>query len=82
MATYGYRCPWDGDFELRFAIGTATASSPCPTCGCDARRVFSPPSLARTPPALAAAIDASWRSAETPEVVSSVPARSREPGRT
>ncbi|NJC73128.1 zinc ribbon domain-containing protein [Planosporangium thailandense] len=77
MATYEYRCPRDGDFEVRFPIGAAAARVTCSACGADAARVFSAPLLTRTPQSLAAAIDRTERSAETPEVVTSVPPRPR-----
>ncbi|MFC0506938.1 FmdB family zinc ribbon protein [Micromonospora costi] len=75
MATYEYRCPRDGAFEVRLPLGEAGAATRCPDCHGTADRVWSAPSLARTPRALGAALDRAARSAETPEVVSRVPGR-------
>ncbi|RKN29187.1 FmdB family zinc ribbon protein [Micromonospora musae] len=75
MATYEYRCPRDGDFEVRLPLGEAGAAVDCPGCHERATRVWSAPRLARTPRALGAALDGAARSAETPEVVSRIPAR-------
>jgi len=79
MATYVYRCPRDGDFELRLALGAATACVPCVRCTADAARVWSAPHLGRTPRPLDAAIERAGRSAETPRVVSRVPGTRRAP---
>ncbi|TDC34372.1 zinc ribbon domain-containing protein [Micromonospora sp. 15K316] len=73
MATYEYRCPRDGDFEVRLPLGEAGATLSCPACQGRAARVWSAPGLARTPRALGAALDGAARSAETPEVVSRIP---------
>ncbi|GIH15881.1 FmdB family zinc ribbon protein [Rugosimonospora africana] len=75
MATYEYRCPTDGAFEVRTPIGEAAPSVRCGACDGPAARVFSAPLLAVTPPALTAAIDRAGRSAESPEVVSQIPSR-------
>jgi putative FmdB family regulatory protein len=79
MATYEYRCPRDGAFDVCFPIGTAAAIVGCPVCGDSAGRVFSAPSLARTSRPLATAIDRARRSAEEPDVVSSIPPRRQAP---
>lgn len=73
MATYVYRCPRDGDVELRLPLGAATATVPCGRCSGEARRVWSAPHLARTPRPVDAAIERAGRSAEAPAVVSRVP---------
>lgn len=75
MATYEFRCPGDGDFELRLPLGQAPPEAPCPACASRAVRIFSPPALAGTPRRLAAALDRAARSAEAPEVVSRIPER-------
>jgi len=79
MATYAYRCPRDGDFEVRLPLGAATASIPCGRCAGDAARVWSAPHLSRTSRPLAAAIEHAGRSAETPRVVSRIPGTRRAP---
>ncbi|MEV4622523.1 zinc ribbon domain-containing protein [Asanoa sp. NPDC049573] len=78
VATYLYRCPRDGEFEVRLPLGAATTTVPCARCAGDAARVWSAPHLGRTPRPLAAAIEQAGRSAETPTVVSRQP-RSRPP---
>jgi hypothetical protein len=75
VATYEYRCPRDGAFDVRFPVGTATARVRCAACGGEAVRVFTAPLLSRVPRTLAAAIEDAGRSAETPDVVSSIPSR-------
>jgi putative FmdB family regulatory protein len=75
MATYEYRCRRDGVFDATLPIGTAGPSLPCPRCAGRATRVFSAPRLNRTPAPLRRAIDRTERTAETPEVVTRVPAR-------
>jgi putative FmdB family regulatory protein len=73
MATYEYRCDQDGAFEEARALGTAPESIVCPVCRGEARRVFSPPMLTSTPPALAAAIDHAEKTRHEPDVVTSLP---------
>ncbi|WP_433088636.1 zinc ribbon domain-containing protein [Dactylosporangium sp. CA-052675] len=75
MATYGYRCPRDGDFDVSFPIGAAAARVPCRVCGGEAARVYTAPLLGRGSGPLAAHIERTQRSAETPDVVSRPPAR-------
>ncbi|MFI7451977.1 FmdB family zinc ribbon protein [Nonomuraea sp. NPDC049714] len=77
MATYAYRCPDCGPFEVRLPIGTAEAVTDCPGCRSAARRVFTAPSLARLSPATSAAFTREEQSRETPEVVTRVPAERR-----
>ena len=75
MALYEYRCRRHGAFDVTRAIGTAPASVPCPDCGRAARRVFTSPLLARTPPALVAAIDHAEQTREAPDLVTALPRR-------
>ncbi|MBB4962523.1 zinc ribbon domain-containing protein [Micromonospora polyrhachis] len=77
MARYEYRCPQDGCFEVTLPIGSAGPQLRCVVCGNAATRIFSTPMLARTPQSLVGAIDHARRSAETPEVVTRIPSRSR-----
>ncbi|MGH3986957.1 MAG: FmdB family zinc ribbon protein [Actinomycetes bacterium] len=78
MATYPYRCQEHGAFDVIRPIGSAAVTSHCPTCGGDAIRVFSPPMLAHTSAALAAAHQRDEQSREAPEVVSVLPPRRSE----
>jgi putative FmdB family regulatory protein len=73
MAVYEYRCDRHGAFEVMCAIGTAPASSACPVCEGEARRVFSKPMLTRTPRGLVAAIDHAEKTRDEPDLVTSLP---------
>lgn len=73
MATFEYRCPQDGDFEVSRPIGTAAPLVRCAACGADAVRVFTAPMLTLAPRAIVAAIDLSERTRDEPAVVSSLP---------
>ncbi len=79
MATYAYRCPDCGQFEVRLPIGTAEAARDCPACRAPARRLFTAPHLTRLAPAMSAALTREEQSQETPEVVTRVPAQRRQP---
>ncbi len=80
MAMYEYRCAQHREFTRSFPIGEAASDVPCPACGARAVRVFSAPTLARTPRRVVQALERAEKSAEAPEVVSSVPPR-RKPRR-
>ncbi|WP_079046051.1 FmdB family zinc ribbon protein [Carbonactinospora thermoautotrophica] len=79
MATYEYKCAECGSFEYHTAIGTAPSVGTCPVCGREARRIFSPPSLVRTPPALASALQREEASRDNPAVVTKTPPRPHRP---
>jgi putative FmdB family regulatory protein len=82
MALYEYRCERDGAFEIVRPLGTAPASSACPVCSDDARRVFTSPMLVTQPRELVAAIDHAEMTRESPDIVTSLPpagARRRTP---
>jgi putative FmdB family regulatory protein len=79
VATYEYRCDDCGRFDRQLPMGAAPASAPCPACGRDARRVFSPPLTNRTPRPLAAMLAREEASRDHPEVVDRVPPRRRPP---
>ena len=66
MPLYAFECPGCGPFELRTEVG---APSRCPDCGGEARRVFTPPGLARLSSPLRRARDMEERSAHEPAVV-------------
>jgi putative FmdB family regulatory protein len=75
VAEYEYRCAGCGAFTVRRAMGGATPSAPCPSCGGQGRRRFSALPLRRTAPALAGALERQEASADRPEVVTRVPPR-------
>ncbi len=75
MVTYQYACDRDGLVDVRMPMGAAERSGRCPRCGGNARRVFAPPMTSRVDPRRVAAIDRTERSADTPDVVSGLPAR-------
>jgi putative FmdB family regulatory protein len=80
MATYEYRCGDCGRFEQLMTMGTATASAACPTCGRDAKRIFSAPMPYRTAKPLATMLAREEASRDHPEVVDRPP-RHRRPRR-
>lgn len=79
MAVYRYRCPACGPFDAAWPIGNAPAGQACPACGDQARRVFTPPLVTRTPAALARALSAQEASAREPRIVRGVPPARRAP---
>ncbi|MCV2487901.1 zinc ribbon domain-containing protein [Geodermatophilus sp. YIM 151500] len=81
MASYQYRCATCGPWEVRRPIGTAGGTDECPTCGGPGRREYTPPLLARTSPAMAAARLREETSRDEPAVTSGPPPRppSRRP---
>jgi putative FmdB family regulatory protein len=77
LPTYGYRCRSCGGFDLVHPMAQAAATAPCPGCGEASSRVFRALALRALDPGLRRALDADARSADAPQVVSSVPGRSR-----
>ncbi|MFC5993018.1 FmdB family zinc ribbon protein [Pseudonocardia hispaniensis] len=77
MPTYSYRCPEDSRFDLVRPMAEADEPAQCPHCGQPSRRVFGAPALRAMDSRLRRALDAGERSADAPEVVTSVPGRSR-----
>jgi putative FmdB family regulatory protein len=78
MPTYGYDCARCGAFDLVRPMAEASAPAACPQCGEPGRRTWGAPGLSAVDPALRRALDADARRADTPDVVTSPPAR---PGR-
>jgi putative FmdB family regulatory protein len=78
MATYDYRCPDCGSFEIRLAMGSATPELPCPVCGEQSVRIYTAPHLRQMDPALARARLAEEKSRDAPDVVTGpLPGRRR-----
>ena len=77
MAIYDYRCDECGRFEQQMPMGTAAASTVCPSCGEDAKRLFAVPMTYRTPKPLARMLAREEASRDYPQVVDWVPPRRR-----
>lgn len=69
MPAYVFTCDGCGPFELSRSAAAAAAPADCPACRGQARRVFTPPGLVRTPKALARARGQEEKSAHEPAVV-------------
>jgi putative FmdB family regulatory protein len=82
MPTYGFRCASCGEFDLVRPMAAASSAADCPDCGAAAARVYGAPALRGQDPGLRRALDASARSADAPEVVTTVPGRGRRAIRT
>ena len=80
MATFLYRCPVDGTFEMHWPVGTAPGQVTCPECASDARRVYTPPLVSGGSREAMALIDQTERTRYEPEVVTR-PARPGRPRR-
>ncbi|NMI00133.1 zinc ribbon domain-containing protein [Pseudonocardia sp. K10HN5] len=78
MPTYTYRCPNCGSFDLVRPMAQADAQARCPDCGSEGRRVYGAPALRAMEAKLRRALDAGERSADAPEVVTSVPSRAAD----
>jgi putative FmdB family regulatory protein len=76
LPTYGFSCRQCGDFTMRRPMSETTATADCPDCGHSARRMFGSPALRALDDSLRQAHAAGERSADSPQIVSSVPGRS------
>jgi putative FmdB family regulatory protein len=79
MPVYAYICPSCGPFEQRRPSSEASESASCPACQSAAIRKYTAPNLFKTPPALAAALLRSEKSAHEPEVVRRPASRESRP---
>ncbi len=79
MATYVFRCPDCAQFEVVVPMAVVRPTHPCPTCRAESARVYTAPALTTTPAALSRAVAAADASAETPQVVRSVPSGAPRP---
>lgn len=82
MPTYSYRCSLCGPFDLVRPMSAAEPDVECPDCGTTARRVFGGPALRSLQAGTRAALEASERSADSPDVVPAIPATGRRRGAT
>jgi putative FmdB family regulatory protein len=69
VPVYEFLCEDCGSFEQRRSLAAAGGPIPCPSCGREARRVYSMPNTRRMPAALSGAMDRAEKSAHEPEVV-------------
>jgi putative FmdB family regulatory protein len=79
VARYDYVCPSCGVFEVVRPMATATRHEPCPACGEQGGRVFSPPALTSPRSPLRRAREAADRSAHEPTVTSGTSPSPRRP---
>ena len=68
MPVYDFLCRDCGPFEQRRSFAEAGEPMACPSCGGQARRVYSMPNTKRMPGALSSAMDRVEKSAHEPEV--------------
>jgi putative FmdB family regulatory protein len=69
VPVYEFICEDCGPFEQQRSFAEAGEPMACPSCGCEARRVYSPPNTRKMPAALSGAMDRAEKSAHEPEVV-------------
>ena len=80
MPNYEFLCEECGPFEERRSFAEAGDPMICPTCGEEARRIYSMPNTRRMPAALSSVMNRAEKSAHEPEVVRH-PAGSALPGK-
>ena len=69
MPMYVFTCDECGSFQLARSMAESGSQAFCPTCQREARRVFTPPHLARLAPPLRRAMETEEASADEPRVV-------------
>ena len=69
MPLYVFACPECGSFEVARPMSEASSRTWCPTCQGEARRVFTPPRLARLVAPMRRALETEEASAHEPRVV-------------
>ena len=69
MPNYEFLCEDCGPFEERRSFTEASNPMACPSCGNEARRLYSMPNTRRMPTALSNAMSRAEKSAHEPEVV-------------
>ncbi len=68
MPIYEFLCRECGSFEQRRSFAEAGGPTTCPSCGEEARRVYSIPATKNVPSALSSAMYRAEKSAHEPEV--------------
>ena len=71
MPVYPFDCETCGSFDVLRPMDEAARPAGCPTCGGAARRVYTPPGLARLAAPGPSPLDVEEGSAHEPDVVSS-----------
>ena len=79
MATYVYRCPDCGPWDVHLPMGAAGATAACPTCGRAGPRRYTSPLLSRTAAPVAAARLREEASRDAPTVTTAVPRAAHRP---
>jgi putative FmdB family regulatory protein len=74
---YAFTCGLCGAFEVTRGMAQAAAPVSCPSCGGEARRVFTPPALALLSKPVRSLLDLEQKSAHEPAVVSEKTGRPR-----
>jgi putative FmdB family regulatory protein len=74
MVFYQYLCHTHGAFNITRRLGKAPSQAPCPSCGSQARRMLSAPTVLNgRRSSLFSAMDRAEKSRHEPEVVTSLP---------
>lgn len=69
MPTYAFSCAACGSFDVTRRVAEAAAPASCPSCGAQARRVFTPPGLALLAKPVRGLLDREEKSGHEPDVV-------------
>ena len=79
MPLYEFRCPPGTTTEASFSMAGVPDTVDCPDCGAPASRRISIPRLSRTGSPAFQLMDSTRRSAESPDVVASIPSAGGPP---
>ena len=74
MPLYEFRCPAGTTTDASFSMATVPDAVDCPDCGAPAPRQITVPRLSRAGSPALRLMDSTRRSAESPEVVTTIPA--------
>ena len=69
MPLYAFNCEACGPFDIVRPMAESSFAAACPSCGAVARRVFTPPGLARLARPARHALELEEKSAHQPDVV-------------
>lgn len=79
MPLYEFRCPAGTTIDVTFSMAAVPEAVDCPDCGAAAARQISIPRLSRSGSSAFQLMDSTRRSAESPDVVTSIPAEGGRP---